>query len=45
VLEGKGKISKLQANKKAITEYNEFNRTQKIISDFDKMVKNTENFM
>ena len=40
VLEGKGKISKLQADKKAISEYNEFNKTQKIISDFDKVIKN-----
>ena len=42
VLEGKGKISKLQADKKAITEYDEFNKTQKIISDFDKRIKNIE---
>ncbi len=42
VLEGKGTISKLQANKKAISEYNEFNRTQKIISDFDKRIKDIE---
>ncbi|WP_347051552.1 virulence RhuM family protein [Flavobacterium olei] len=39
ILEGKGKISKLQADKKAINEYDEFNKTQKIISDFDKEVK------
>ena len=38
-LVGKGKVSKLQADKKAITEYNEFNKTQKIISDFDKQLK------
>jgi hypothetical protein len=37
-LEGNGKISKLQADKKAITEYDEFNKTQKIISDFDKHI-------
>jgi len=42
VLDGKGKISKLQADKKAITEYDEFNKTQKIISDFDKRIKNIE---
>jgi hypothetical protein len=42
VLEGKGKVSKLQADKKAITEYNEFDKTQKIISDFDKRIKNLE---
>jgi hypothetical protein len=39
VLDGKGKVSKLQADKKAITEYEEFKKTQKIISDFDKEVK------
>lgn len=39
ILEGKGNISKLQADKKAITEYNTFNKTQKIISDFDKELK------
>jgi hypothetical protein len=40
VLEGKGSISKIQADKKAIREYEEFNKTQKIISDFDKQLKN-----
>ncbi len=39
ILEGKGKISKLKADKKAIQEYNVFNKTQKIISDFDKELK------
>ena len=39
VLEGKGSISKLQAEKKAISEYDEFNKTQKIISDFYKHIK------
>lgn len=39
ILEGKGSISKLQADKKAIKEYDEFNKSQKIISDFDKEVK------
>jgi hypothetical protein len=39
VLTGKGNISTLQANKKAITEYEEFKKTQKIISDFDKEIK------
>ncbi len=42
VLEGQGKISKLQADRKAISEYDEFNKTQKIISDFDKRVKDIE---
>ena len=39
VLEGKGKVSKLQADKKAVKEYDTFNKTQKIISDFDKEIK------
>jgi hypothetical protein len=39
ILQGKGKISKLQADKKAIKEYDDFNKTQKIISDFDKEIK------
>lgn len=39
VLEDKGRISKLRANRKAIGEYDEFNKTQKIISDFDKHIK------
>ena len=39
VLEGKGKISKFQADRKAVKEYDEFNKTQKIISDFDKEIK------
>lgn len=39
VLAGKGIISAPQAEQKAFTEYDEFNKTQKIISDFDKQVK------
>lgn len=39
ILQDKGKISKLQADKKAVKEYDEFNKTQKIISDFDKEIK------
>ena len=39
ILTDKGKVSKIQASKKAEAEYNEFNKTQKIISDFDKEVK------
>jgi len=39
ILQGKGRISKLQAYKKAVKEYDEFNKTQKIISDFDKEIK------
>lgn len=38
ILDGKGKVSKLSAAKKAITEYDQFNKTQKIISDFDKII-------
>ena len=36
VLEGKGRISKKAADEKAVSEYAEFNKTQKIVSDFDK---------
>lgn len=39
ILEGKGRISKKDADKKAIAEYTEFNKTQTINSDFDKEVK------
>ena len=38
ILHDKGKISKNQAEQKASEEYNEFNKTQKIISDFDKHI-------
>ena len=36
VLDGKGKISHEQAMRKAHSEYDEFNKIQKIVSDFDK---------
>lgn len=39
ILDGKGRISKSQADKKAKAEYDEFNKTQRINSDFDKQVK------
>lgn len=39
VLEGKGSISAKQAEVKALLEYDKFNKTQKIESDFDKAVK------
>ncbi|SHL41452.1 virulence RhuM family protein [Flavobacterium xanthum] len=39
VLEGKGKMKKITADKKAIAAYETFNKTQKIVSDFDKVVK------
>ncbi|MBE5965607.1 MAG: cell filamentation protein Fic [Lachnospiraceae bacterium] len=39
VLEGHGQISHNTAKQKAIGEYKEFNKHQKIISDFDKEIK------
>ena len=39
ILEGNGKVSKLSADRKAINEYEIFNKTQKIISDFDKQIR------
>src|SRR3989339_282844 len=39
VLEGKGTVSHAQAEQKAFQEYDEYNKTQKIESDFDKFVK------
>ena len=39
ILPDKGKVSKQMAVSKAESEYAEFNKTQKIISDFDKEVK------
>jgi len=35
ILDGKGSISMSQAEEKALAEYREFNKTQKIESDFD----------
>jgi len=40
VLFGKGSISAKQAKSKAIQEYDKFNKTQKIVSDLDKELKN-----
>lgn len=42
ILEGKGKISKPRADAKAEAEYDVFNKTQKIVSDFDKTIKALE---
>jgi hypothetical protein len=42
ILQSKGRISKLQADKKAVKEYDEFNRTQKIISDFDRELRKND---
>jgi len=39
VLEGKGTKSHKQAIAKAEKEYDQFNKTQKIVSDFDKAIK------
>ena len=39
ILTNKGSISKKQADAKAIEEYNEFNKHQRIDSDFDKTVR------
>ena len=39
ILEGKGKISHKRALTKAGNEYDKFNKTQKIKSDFDKHIK------
>ena len=39
VLKGKGKVTSVKAREKAHAEYDIFNRTQKITSDFDREVK------
>ena len=39
VLEGYGRVSRQAADNKAGIEYDQFNRTQKIVSDFDREVK------
>ncbi len=39
VLEGYGNISRTQADTKALAEYEKFNKTQHIESDFDKLIK------
>ena len=38
ILKDNGKISRKQAEEKAEKEYNEFNKNQKIVSDFDKLL-------
>ena len=42
VLQDRGKVSREDANKKAYNEYDIFNRTQKLDSDFDKFIKNNK---
>jgi len=39
ILHGKGNVSKETADKKALVEYNKFNKTQPIESDFERVVK------
>lgn len=39
ILEGYGKVTRRQADDKAIAEYEKFNRQQRIESDFDRAVK------
>lgn len=39
ILHDKGKISQKMAKEKAVAEYAEFNKTQKITSDFDREIK------
>jgi len=41
ILKDNGKISKKQAEEKVEKEYNEFNKNQKIVSDFDKLLIET----
>ena len=45
VLEGKGKVSFKDAEKKVFKEYDEFNKHQQIESDFDKLVKKSRNLL
>ena len=40
ILEGYGAISHLEAEQKAHAEYEVFNKTQKLESDFDRLLKN-----
>ena len=42
ILDGKGRVSKARADEKALAEYKEFNKTQKIESDFDRTLKQLE---
>ena len=42
ILKDNGKISKKMAEEKAEKEYNEFNKQQKITSDFDKLLLETK---
>ena len=44
ILKDNGKISKKEAEEKAEQEYNIFNKTQKITSDFDKLILKSKKF-
>ena len=39
ILKGKGRVSKAEAEQKALNEYKEYNKTQQIQSDFDRHIK------
>ena len=39
VLTNRGRVSRLDAEQKARAEYDKFNKTQKIVSDFDKQIR------
>ena len=39
ILRDKGKVSRRAAEEKAYAEYDAFNKTQKIVSDFDREVQ------
>jgi len=39
ILDGQGKVSHKKAEQTAFAEYDEFNKTQKIDSDFEKQIK------
>jgi hypothetical protein len=45
ILPNKGHISKAEADKKAHAEYDIFNKTQKIVSDFDRSLKELTELM
>jgi hypothetical protein len=42
ILEGKGSITRKQADEKAINEYTVFNKRQTIESDFDRIIQKLE---
>ena len=39
ILPNKGSVSRYDADQKARAEYDKFNKTQKIVSDFDKQIR------